>query len=74
MAESEDKKGKVEKYLKEHSGATEDQIAKDTRLHIIDVLSVLYSMEATGEVNKHTSLTIISLMTKFLLFLHSCHQ
>ena len=50
MAESEDKKWKVEKYLKEHSGATEDQIAKDTRLHIIDVLSVLYSMEATGEV------------------------
>jgi len=49
MAESEDKKGIVEKYLKEHSGATEDQIAKDTRLHIIDVLSVLYSMEATGE-------------------------
>jgi predicted ArsR family transcriptional regulator len=50
MAESEDKKGKVEKYLKEHSGATEDQIAKDTHLHVIDVLSVLYDMEAKGEV------------------------
>ena len=73
MAESEDKKGKVEKYLKEHSGATEDQIAKDTGLHIIDVLAFLQHGSNRGS-NKHTSLTIISLMTKFLLFLHSCHQ
>ena len=45
-----EKKSMVEKYLKEHPNTTEDKIAEDTHLHIIDVLSVLYDMKSAGEV------------------------
>jgi len=45
-----EKKSTVEKYLKEHPNTTEDKIAEDTHLHIIDVLSVLYDMKSAGEV------------------------
>jgi len=43
-------KDRVERYVREHPGVTEDKIAEDLELHIIDVLSALVILEEEGKV------------------------
>jgi predicted ArsR family transcriptional regulator len=39
---------KILEYLKSHSQATEDEIAKDLQLNVVDVLDSLITMEKAG--------------------------
>ena len=39
---------KILEYLKSHSQATEDQIAKDLNINVVEVLDSLITMEKKG--------------------------
>ena len=39
---------KILEYLKSHYQATEDEIAKDLNINVVDVLDSLITMEKTG--------------------------
>ncbi|RLF98116.1 MAG: hypothetical protein DRN49_06430 [Thaumarchaeota archaeon] len=39
---------RVLRYVREHPGCTEDEIAQALRMHILDVLEALHILEAEG--------------------------
>ena len=47
MAKKENN-NKILEYLKSHKTATENQIAKDLNINLVDVLDSLITMEKTG--------------------------
>jgi predicted ArsR family transcriptional regulator len=47
MAKKENK-DKILEYLKSHSQATEDEIAKDLNINVVEVLDSLITMEKEG--------------------------
>ena len=43
---------RVLRYVREHPGCTEDEIAQALRMHILDVLEALHVLEAEGLVKR----------------------
>ena len=43
-------KNRVLKYVCEHPGASDDKIAEDLKIHVVDVLSALVVLEEEGKV------------------------
>ena len=46
---------RVLRYVREHPGCTEDEIAQALRMHILDVLEALYILEDQGLVKMEKS-------------------
>lgn len=43
-------KTRVLEYLETHDSPTEDDVAKDLNLHVVDVLDALHELEKEGQV------------------------